>query len=89
MGKHKHFSSIVRQRRSSALLSTHPDTETCVVFVHGFFGNAATTWGQFQDLCDFEWLGDSKSLERFDLYFYDYGAEKDFVKWSADELGGS
>jgi len=78
---------MVRQRKSCARLSTNRETDVCIVFVHGFFGNSVTTWGQFSGLCDSALLKDAAMWARSDLYFYDYGAEKDFVKRSAHGLG--
>lgn len=86
MAKFRHYSSIVRARDSYARLSTNGETDVCVVFVHGFFGDAVTTWGQFPDLCDSDLLDDADLWACSDLYFYDYGAEKDFVKRSAHGL---
>ena len=83
----KHVSSLVKQRRSHAYLSTNPEADTCVVFVHGFFGDPIGTWGQFSDLCDSDELKGRGIWARSDLYFYDYGAEHDFVKRSASGLG--
>lgn len=57
------------------------------MFVHGFFGDCIETWGQFPDLCDSRDLGAGRDIwARSDLYFYDYGAEKDFVTRSASGL---
>jgi len=86
VARFKHLSSLVRSRRSYARLSTNNETDACVVFVHGFIGDVVKTWGQFPDLCDSELPKDADRWARMDLYFYDYGAEKDFVKRSAEGL---
>jgi pimeloyl-ACP methyl ester carboxylesterase len=82
----KHLRALLQGQKSYARLSTHAGAETCIVFVHGFFGNVTTTWEYFPDLCDNENVPGADILEQSDLYFFDYPAHKAFVKESANRL---
>ena len=65
-----HFKVSLRGHPNSyALLSRSRLRETAVIFVHGFIGDAADTWIDFQTLVDepeSDWWNSS------DLFFYDY-----------------
>src|SRR5580658_6449161 len=68
-----HLVSIPGYKGSFALLSESSAAHTAVVFVHGFKGDATTTWSQFHSLIDvysseFEWW------KATDVYFYKYGS---------------
>jgi pimeloyl-ACP methyl ester carboxylesterase len=55
---------------SYALLSGKEETKTAVFFVHGFAGNAHSTWIDFQGMVD---TGEEAARWKcVDLYFYDY-----------------
>jgi esterase/lipase superfamily enzyme len=82
-----HYAASVTCQNSYARLSTSAQANTCIVFVHGFFGNVTKTWQYFSDLCDSPNLPGSAVLEKSDLYFFDYPAQKAFVKNSASDLG--
>jgi hypothetical protein len=60
----------------AALLSAHDETNTAVIYVHGFMGDAIDTW---RDLVYYVDLLPDRPFERADLYFVKYGAEHDFV----------
>ena len=66
---------LKQEHGSYAMLSTNPVKRTAIVFVHGFAGDAMTTWLQFQTLIDL-------LQNRFphyaasDLYFYSYDSLK-------------
>jgi hypothetical protein len=72
---------------SYSLLSTDPLTNRCIVLVHGFWGSATSTWGQFQELIDDRAVVSTELWPKADLYFYGYRSAKDFVEASADDLG--
>ena len=60
----------------SALLSPHDVTDTAVICVHGFMGDAIDTW---RDLVYNVDLLPDLPFAKADLYFFNYGAEHDFV----------
>ena len=70
---------------SYAYLSTDPGSETAVIFVHGFWGDAWSTWEDFQGLVDEEvrWHG---MWAKTDLYFFEYRGASNFVMKSAQDL---
>lgn len=65
-----------------ALLTLEPSA--AVVFVHGFFGDARTTWIDFQGLAD-DLEDDFPSWGESDIYFYSYPS-RDAVKPQAEDL---
>jgi pimeloyl-ACP methyl ester carboxylesterase len=72
---------------SYALISESSDADTAVVFVHGFGGNAKTTWLDFQSLIDlsaheFPWW------RHCDAFFYEYSSTGTPIAVSADRLLG-
>jgi hypothetical protein len=77
----------LEERRSYTYLSTNPLTNKCIVFVHGFFGDPWSTWQQFQELLDIPTAMGAELWSTTDAYFFDYGAEKDFVARSSQALG--
>src|SRR6266567_305130 len=74
-------------RDSYAFLSSDENTDTCILFVHGFWGGAFRTWEHFQDLSDDLAGPMAEVLARADLFFYDYPASKNFLDRSAEQLG--
>ncbi len=68
-----------------AMLSSHPATRTAIVFVHGFAGNAVSTWSQFQRLVDEAALDDAW-WRTADLYFYGYAGVSQTTNQSATDL---
>ena len=82
----RHYPVLLAHQKSYARLSTNAEAKTCIVFVHGFFGNVTKTWEYFADLCDSPDVPDAAFFEHSDLYFFDYPAQKAFVKHSASEL---
>jgi pimeloyl-ACP methyl ester carboxylesterase len=71
--------------KGDALISNNPDTDTAVVFIHGFKGHFQKTWQQFQLLMD-----DSQMFPEWDTcdaFFFSYDAESNHPDASAQELG--
>jgi pimeloyl-ACP methyl ester carboxylesterase len=69
---------------SVVLLSPSKVVKDAIVFVHGFWGDATTTWQQFQKL-----IGDTSFAAAFadvDLYFYDYPSTKRSVARATDRF---
>ena len=71
-------------RQTYALLSTHPRTETAIIFVHGFAGDSVETWVDFQGRVDL-WNRDDW-WEKADLFFFSYPSVKRSTAVSADRL---
>jgi triacylglycerol esterase/lipase EstA (alpha/beta hydrolase family) len=69
---------------SYALLSDQQATDA-LVFVHGFAGNASTTWVDFQSQVDA--VEHEDAFERCDLYFFGYNSTGRTVEQSAERLG--
>lgn len=68
-----------------ALVSENDKTDTAVIFVHGFCGDARTTWLDFQSLIDlaspkFPWW------QKCDAYFYEYNSVGTPIAVNADRL---
>jgi hypothetical protein len=80
----KHIRCVAGDGRSCALLSTDPETDTAVAFVHGFRGHFEKTWQQFQSLMDE--ADRHATWRRSDLYFFSYDAENSHIGASASEL---
>jgi pimeloyl-ACP methyl ester carboxylesterase len=70
---------------SYALISSARSTHTAVVFVHGFFGDAYSTWQDFQVLVD-EYSHIYTEWNDTDLFFFEYGGEQALPMASADRL---
>jgi hypothetical protein len=70
---------------SYAWLSDQPHTDTAVVFVHGFFGDARGTWTDFPGLVD-SYMTPQGFWERADLFFLDYPSYEHHVADNADRL---
>lgn len=70
---------------SYALISDSTAADTAIVYVHGFFGDAESTWEQLQYYVDR--LPD-QPFSNSDLFFYDYSAEDNFVQVSVGRLRG-
>jgi hypothetical protein len=73
---------LPRPRTAYALLTSA--AEIAIVFVHGYYGNAHSTWVDFQHLVD-QPIGGSPVWGKSDLYFYDYGTNGQ-VQPLAEEL---
>jgi Alpha/beta hydrolase family len=66
-----------------ARLSPDKDTNTAVIFVHGFKGHPLKTWGALADLA----CSDSSDFwQRSDLFFFYYRAEELHIDSSAHKL---
>ena len=83
---YSHSYKLIAHRSSRALLSRNAESDVCMVFVHGFLGDAVTTWEDFQGLCSPLLEQSGEVLGRSDLYFFDYRAEANFINSSASEL---
>src|SRR2546426_524830 len=59
---------------------------TALVFVHGFFGDAVTTWQDFQGLIDHE--AQLQDFSKLDLYFYDFASDRLNVQQVVNDLSG-
>jgi pimeloyl-ACP methyl ester carboxylesterase len=70
---------------SYAWLSDQPDTDTAVVFVHGFFGDARGTWLNFPGMIDSHVMPQS-FWPRADLFFLDYPSYEHHIADNADRL---
>src|SRR5574340_57384 len=68
---------------SYALVSDSTSVDTAVVYVHGFLGNAQSTWEQLQYCVD---RIPDEPFRDVDLFFYDYPAEDNVVEVSAANL---
>ena len=80
-----HFWREVKDGSNSfARISEHKETDTAVVFVHGFIGDPIGTWG------DLHWRIDdtshAASFEKADLYFYGYPSTRFPVKVAAEHF---
>lgn len=70
---------------SYAWLSGREHTDTAVIFVHGFFGDARGTWTDFPGLLD-DYAGSASFWPRADLFFLDYPSYQHHVVDNADRL---
>ena len=70
---------------SYAWLSDQPDTDTAVVFVHGFFGDARGTWLNFPGMIDSH-LAPGSFWPKADLFFLDYPSYEHHIADNADRL---
>jgi len=68
---------------SYALVSDADSVDTAIVYVHGFLGNAQSTWEQVQYYAD---RLEGEPFRDADLYFFDYPAEEQFVPASVSRL---
>ena len=75
-----HLHAVLDDGRSYVRLSTEPEAQICIVFGHGFWGSVKTAWAEFPDLCDIPGVPGADLFKNADLYFFDYPAEKAFVK---------
>jgi pimeloyl-ACP methyl ester carboxylesterase len=66
-------------RGGLALASYAPEPTTCVVFVHGWSGNARTTWDEFPSRMRL-------AAPKTDFFFYDYDSIRRTVAYSAGEF---
>lgn len=60
-------------------------SDTAVVFVHGFWGDSVSTWRNFQTLIDSS-PPYAKIADRTDFYFYDFKTRKDTVNGHSSEF---
>lgn len=78
-----HAAEIPEFPGSYALFSDSAATRTAAVFVHGFMGDAAGTWRDFQGLIE----DDAGNWNDVDLFFFDYDSFGRSVTGSAELLG--
>jgi hypothetical protein len=80
-----HRTAFIRNYPGSFVMSAPsvPPT-TAFVFVHGFGGNALTTWAHIQELVDTPTY--AKTFEAADLFFYDYESTRHRVPFASDAL---
>jgi pimeloyl-ACP methyl ester carboxylesterase len=69
MSRHFHYHSIKAYSGSYVYLSENPQTNTALIFVHGWGGNSRDTWADFQSIFR---LDSAPFWDLTDLYFYDY-----------------
>jgi hypothetical protein len=86
MGARRIPIDLPRFRKSNAAICTHESVDTIVVFVHGFGGDPASTWFEFEGLAKtcatkYPWLDDS------DLFFYSYESLSTPITENAKTLG--
>ena len=83
------WTPITNQKKSFALMSAAnaSSIERAVVFVHGFSGNAKTTWSDFLSLVDDDATA-TRWWENADLYFYHYYWNSIFqrIGYNSDQL---
>jgi len=60
---------------SYALVSRHPETDTAVIFVHGFGGDSQATWLDFPSLID-SCSGEYPWWNTCDVFFYEYAGSR-------------
>jgi pimeloyl-ACP methyl ester carboxylesterase len=82
MTKHEERSIDGDWKGSYAWLSDQPDTNTAVVFVHGFLGDARGTWLSFPGMVDAR----QSFWPSSDLYFLDYPSYKYHIADHGDHL---
>jgi pimeloyl-ACP methyl ester carboxylesterase len=80
-----HVKRTVSDGPSYALVSDSNSVDTAVVYVHGFLGDAQSTWEELQYNVD---RLPKEPFRDVDLFFYDYPAEDNFVHLSAVNLRG-
>src|SRR5579885_3470217 len=68
----------------SFLLRADRPASYALVFVHGFGGNANTTWSDVQQLVDTRYF--ASAFESIDLFFLDYRSARDTIAVSAIRL---
>jgi len=73
---------VIWGKESRAVLATEP-AKGCVLFVHGFNGNAVGTWLEFPRLLPLE-----TECDAYDALFFGYDGLRDTVAYSANTLGG-
>lgn len=72
--ENRHHIVALRQPQGSyACLSSNPVKDVAIVFVHGFGGDAVTTWLLFQLLAD-RFPDNFPDWRRYDLFFYEYNS---------------
>jgi pimeloyl-ACP methyl ester carboxylesterase len=70
---------------SYALLSEDPDTDTAVIFVHGFLGDAENTWLNFQEMID-SYQAAYPRWTQTDAFFFSYPSFRSSITDSAEKL---
>lgn len=68
-------------QQSLALLSTHPEVKTLVLFVHGWGGNAGATWDDFAGL-----VQPLAEMRTSDAIFFEYPTLADSVSFAAKKF---
>ena len=80
-----YFRWLPNTDRAYCYLSRVRNTDTAIVFVHGFLGNCVDTWQHFPTLVDE--LGDGVSWwATCDLYFWNYPSAEQTINQSAFQL---
>ena len=80
-----HLVAIPGHRGSFAMLADSPSAETAVIFVHGFAGDAAKTWLEFQSLIDV-YASEYDWWRNYDAFFYQYSSISKPLAVNADEF---
>src|ERR1017187_3325356 len=78
-----HVKRTISDGSSYAFVSDSCSVNTAIVYVHGFLGDAQSTWEQLQYYVD---RLDNEPFRDADLFFYDYPAEDNFVHASVSRL---
>lgn len=80
-----HGSSFIRNYKGSYVLVAKRQRPTrAIIFVHGFGGNAISTWSHFQQLVDVNPF--APLFTETDLFFYDYESTRHHISRSATTL---
>jgi len=80
-----HCRADIGYYQGSYVLLTDDVPDTAIVFVHGFAGNAVTTWVDFHAQIDGRQYG--PAFKKTDVFFYSYDSTANFVWQSANRLG--
>jgi len=83
-----HVSKRDHNGRWQAFLSQDAETDTAVVFVHGFKGHFLNTWADFHTLIDEE-ASERQFWRRTDLFFWGYRSVNEHISASASALGAA
>lgn len=83
----QHYLAHLDELASGAygLISDNDNTDTAVIFVHGFLGDAEGTWLNFQEMID-SCQHRCPAWARCDAYFFSYRSFYDSISKSAEDL---